>query len=92
MTSFIKVFVGDERGEAEVIVMRRDGVTGLDVLGFVQNVIGLFDMEALAQAEGRTFKHPLAGGVGALPISNAAGLGEVVARVASQASPQVKNE
>ncbi|WAS56227.1 hypothetical protein MK974_24315 [Burkholderia ambifaria] len=92
MSRFIKVVVGNECGEAEAIVMRRDGLTGLDVLGFLKDVIGLFDMEALAQVEGRTFKHPLAGGVGALPISNAAGLGEVFARVASQASPQVKNE
>lgn len=67
MSRFIKVIVGDERGEAPVIVMRRDGVTGLDVLGFLRDVIGLFDMEALAQVEGRTFKHPFAKSVGALP-------------------------
>ncbi|MET3632975.1 hypothetical protein [Burkholderia sp. 572] len=67
MPRYIKVVVGSESGEAPVIVMRRDGVTGLDVLGFVQDVIGLFDMEALAQAEGRTFKHPFAKSVGALP-------------------------
>ncbi|RQR68967.1 hypothetical protein DIE11_34115 [Burkholderia sp. Bp9012] len=92
MSRFIKVVVGDERGEAEVIVIRRDGVTGLDILKFVQDVIGLFDMEMLAQAEGRTFQHPLAGGVGALTSGNAARLGRLVAREGGKASPKIKNE
>lgn len=83
MSRYIKVITGDENGEGDMIVMRRDGITALDVLGFMQDIAALFDMEALAQAEGRTLNHPFARGVGALPIVDAAKLRELSERIAS---------
>ncbi|MDF3837122.1 hypothetical protein P3W85_29825 [Cupriavidus basilensis] len=59
------------------LVMNLERATALDALKFVQNVIELLDMEGLAAKEGRTLNHPLAGGVGALPVKNAAKLREV---------------
>lgn len=78
---FIKVILGSESGEAEAIVMRRDGVTALDVLGLLQGVAALFDMEALAQAEGRTFGYSKHAPFGAVSPERAAELREAFARI-----------
>lgn len=73
--------VAARRGRATVlsIVKRVDGqdrvvqaidldrATATDALVFVRELIDLFDLEALARLDGRTFDHPLAGGLGSLP-------------------------
>ncbi|WP_208450530.1 hypothetical protein, partial [Burkholderia ambifaria] len=72
MARYIKVVVDSESGEAPVIVMRRDGATALDVLGLIQGVVELFDMEQLAQAEGRTFSYSEHAAFGAVSPDQAA--------------------
>jgi len=90
MNRFIEVIVGGEHREAEAIDMRRNNAAALGDSVLIQGV--LFDTERLAQAEGRTFQHSFVGGVGALPIGNAARPGELVVRGACNASPKIKNE
>lgn len=72
--------VDARRGRATVlsIVKRVDGqdrvvqaidldrATATDAFVFVRELIDLFDLEALARADGRTFDHPMAGGLGSL--------------------------
>lgn len=83
MGRYIKVVTGSENGEAPVIVMRRDGATALDVLGFLKSVAELFDMEALAQAEGRTYSYSKNAPFGAVSPERAAELRKALSRIRS---------
>lgn len=89
MARYIKVVVDSESGEAPVIVMRRDGATALDVLGLIQGVVELFDMEQLAQAEGRTFSYSEHAAFGAVSPDQAASLRQFASHIRS---PEGKND
>ncbi|VWD15470.1 hypothetical protein [Burkholderia contaminans] len=89
MSRFIKVVVGDEHGEAEAIVMRRDSATALDVLWLIQGVAELFDMEKLAQAEGRTLSYSEHAAFGAVSADQAASLRQFASHIRS---PEGKND
>lgn len=48
----------------EILILPR--ATALDTLTFIRSLIDTIGLEHLAHMDGRTFDHPLAGGLGAL--------------------------
>ncbi|MFC7515058.1 hypothetical protein ACFQUU_08585 [Herbaspirillum sp. GCM10030257] len=62
------------KGGVPVSIFSSANATALDVLSFLPQVIDAIGLERLARKEGRTFEHPLADSVGALPLKGAAEL------------------
>jgi hypothetical protein len=52
----------------ELLALER--ATALDILTFFQSVMARFDLEQLAQREGKTFNHALGPAIGARPIGS----------------------